>query len=148
MSGITHQTSFLTLSIKSNPFLYRRVRSRLFYPELQLTELCLMALITSIGVRSRHQTSFLTLSIKSKPFLYKPVRSRLFGCEDAAQQVLMSVCLSVWVPSWNSFTVCNLASSRMFWTVPECSRMFWTVAECMQFHGRLQEDFRKTSGRL
>jgi len=60
----------------------------------------------------------------------------------------MSVCLSVCPPSWNSFTVCNLDSSRMFQTVPECSRMFWTVPECMQFHGRLQEDSRKTPGRL
>ena len=65
---------------------------------------------------------------------------KLFSCEDAAQQVLMYVCLSVrlsvWVPSWNSFTVCNQYSSRMFPNVPECSRMH---AECSRIYQNVPE---------
>ena len=69
----------------------------------------------------------------------------IFSCEDTAQQVLMSVCLSVCLSSNLKFFHSAIC------TVPECSRLFQNVLECsglfqnacsLQFHGRLQEDFR------
>ena len=48
----------------------------------------------------------------------------VFSCEDAAQQVLMSVRLSV-----RPWSICNSYSIHS----PECSRMFQNVPECMQY---------------
>ena len=46
--------------------------------------------------------------------------TKLFSCEDAAQEVLMYVCPTVWVLNWNSFTVCK---SIKFQNIAECSRI-------------------------
>jgi len=79
--------------------------------------------------------------LKLKYFIYSKYKLKhflnIFSCEDAAQQVLMSVCPSV-RPS-----VCgqpeNLpyyillqhpGCSRMFQNVPECSKMFQDVPGC------------------
>ena len=60
---------------------------------------------------------------------------KVFSCEDAAQQVLMSVCPSVvnlkiylTTSFYNIQDV--LECSRMFQNVPECSRMFQDVPGC------------------
>ena len=62
-------------------------------------------------------------------------KTLIFGCEDAAQQVLMSVCLSVclsvdnlkffFIPRFQNVLEC----SRIFQNVPEYSRKFQNVAE-------------------
>ena len=49
----------------------------------------------------------------------------IFSCEDAAQQVLMSVCLSV-CPQPEKIPSYILLQHK------ECSRMFQKVSECMQ----------------
>jgi len=56
-----------------------------------------------------------------------------FGCYDAAQQVLMSVCLSMCeqVEILPNTTTQNIPEcSKMFQNVQECSRMFHNVPEC------------------
>ena len=47
-----------------------------------------------------------------------------FGCEDAAQQVLMSVCLSV----------CGQFEILLYSKVPECSRKFQKVPESSRMY--------------
>ena len=63
----------------------------------------------------------------------------ILSCKDAAQQVLMSMCVSlsigpsIWVPSWNSAFLHPSTTSRMYQNVPECSRKKERkYAECMQ----------------
>ena len=65
------------------------------------------------------------------------ISKQLFSCKDAAQQVLMSVCLSEF--NVEILSQCaNLYSSRMFQAIPECFRMhaeyFRMHAECSRMH--------------
>ena len=68
---------------------------------------------------------------RNYPSLNSGTRSlnKLFGCKDAAQQVLMSVCLcETQVEILPSYSIqCN---SVQFQNVQECSRMFKNVQEC------------------
>ena len=82
--------------------------------------------------------------LKLKYFIYSKYKLKhflnIFSCEDAAQQVLMSVCPSVRVSSsWNSafYNIQNVQECMQ--NVPECprmyaecSRMFQNVPECMK----------------
>ena len=88
--------------------------------------------------------------LKLKYFIYSKYKLKhflnIFSCEDAAQQVLMSVCPSVRVSSsWNSafYNIQNVQECMQ--NVPECprmyaecSRMFQNVPECMNVPDSMQ----------
>ena len=70
---------------------------------------------------------------------YPLLKCHLFSCQDAAQQVLMYVCLSV-SPSpklkfylWNTFKTFRMFQNacRTFRNVPECMQ---SVPECTKMH--------------
>ena len=79
------------------------------------------------------------------------------SCEDAAQQVLMSVCVCVCVcvrpsvcgqpenlPSTSFYNVQNVpVCSRTIQNVPKCSRMFQNVPECSRMFQKGPECSRR-----
>ena len=79
--------------------------------------------------------------LKLKYFIYSKYKLKhflnIFSCEDAAQQVLMSVCPSVRVSSsWNSafYNIQNVQECMQ--NVPECPRMY---AECSRMYEKYPE---------
>ena len=69
---------------------------------------------------------------------HTPHLCAIFSCEDAAQQVLMSVCLSV------SVCVDKLKFYLLtpFNVIAECSRMFQNVPECSRMHAEYSRMFQ------
>ena len=78
-------------------------------------------------------------------YFYTPERGtmyfrRLFSCEDAAQQVLVSVrvCVHVW-STWKYTFIHLSTTSRMFHNVSECMQ---NVPECSRMHAESSRMFQ------
>ena len=73
----------------------------------------------------------------------KKVEFQIFSCEDAAQQVLMYVCLSVcpWT-SWNSASECSRMNEECSRMHTKCSRMFQNACRIFQNACRIFQKFQ------